>query len=119
MVEEIERVYDIPLRGAKHKSPKGYNAPGAIKEIKRFVSHHMKVDIDHVWIDPHVNELIWKTGIEHIPEKVKLKVIKFEDGLVEVDMLNKLEETDTTLADEKSANVNEEIEENKSEDKKE
>jgi len=119
MVEEIERVYDIPLRGAKHKSPKGYNAPGAIKEIKEFVSHHMKVDVDNVWIDPHVNELVWRTGIEHIPGKVKLKVIKFEDGLVEVDMINQPEESKTNSADEESANVNEDIAKSKSEDKKE
>ncbi|MGC8581494.1 MAG: 50S ribosomal protein L31e [Thermoplasmata archaeon] len=117
MVEEIERIYDIPLRGAKHKSPKGYNAPGAIKEIKRFVSHHMKVDMDNVWIDPHVNELIWKTGIEHIPEKVKLKVIKFEDGLVEVDMINKPEEIEPSSTNENA--VNEVTEESKLDDKKE
>ncbi len=47
----------------------------------------MKGRSENVWIDPRLNEHIWTRGIQHIPSKVRVKAIRFEDGLIEVDLL--------------------------------
>jgi large subunit ribosomal protein L31e len=95
MVEELERIYTIPLTITK-RVPKTKRAPRAIKEIKEFVRKHMmekttvKVDDDvevkDVWVDYRLNELIWSRGIERPPSKVRVKAIRFEDGLIEVSL---------------------------------
>ena len=93
MVEELERVYTIPLTVTK-RVPRTRRAPRAIKEIKAFVQKHMaekgKASDDEekkdVWVDYRLNELLWKRGIENPPSKVRVKVIRFEDGLIEVSL---------------------------------
>jgi large subunit ribosomal protein L31e len=95
MVEEIERIYTIPLTVTRNV-PKTKRAPRAIKEIKEFVSQHMaeepsdedseKGEKKGVWVDRKVNEVIWAQGIERPPRKVRVKAIRFEDGLIEVSL---------------------------------
>ncbi len=95
MVEELERVFTIPLTVTKHV-PRTKRTPRAIKEIKDYVRKHMaekdtggeedeslKKD---VWIDNKLNELLWTNGIESPPGKVRVKAIRFEDGLIEVSL---------------------------------
>lgn len=96
MVEELERVFTIPL-SVTRQIPKTKRAPRAIKEIKEFVRRHMEErtsseDEDEkgkkrdIWIDYKLNELIWSKGIEHPPGHVRVKAIRFEDGLIEVSL---------------------------------
>jgi large subunit ribosomal protein L31e len=95
MVEEIERIYTVPLSITKNV-PKTKRAPRAIKEIKEFVRQHMAEEVSEedkekgekkdVWVDFKLNELIWARGIEKPPRKVRVKVIRFEDGLIEVSL---------------------------------
>ncbi len=75
---ENERVYNIPLRDVKNIS-RSRRANYAVKIIRSFVSRHMKVPEENVWIDNRVNEEIWKRGIEKPPSKITVKVIKFEE----------------------------------------
>jgi len=95
MVEEIERVYTIPLKISR-QVPRTKRAPRAIKEIKEFIRKHMaeeltedeeeKLEKKDVWVDYRLNELIWSRGIEGPPRKVRVKAIRFEDGLIEVSL---------------------------------
>ncbi len=95
MVEELERIYTIPLTVTK-VVPRTKRAPRAIKEIKEFVRKHMMekttvkgdddVEKKDVWVDYRLNELIWSHGIESPPSKVRVKAIRFEDGLIEVSL---------------------------------
>ena len=95
MVEELERIYTIPLTVTK-QVPRTKRAPRAIKEIKEFVRKHMMektsvkaeddVEQKDVWVDYRLNELIWSRGIESPPSKVRVKAIRFEDGLIEVSL---------------------------------
>jgi large subunit ribosomal protein L31e len=94
MVEELERVFTIPLTVTK-VVPKTKRAPRAIKEIKEYVRKHMmektseedeEKDKKEVWLDYRLNELIWSKGIEHPPSRVRVKAIRFEDGLIEVSL---------------------------------
>jgi programmed cell death protein 5 len=90
--EALERVFTIPLTITK-QVPRTKRAPRAIKEIKDYVRQHMtdkSADKEErekeVWIDYRVNELIWSKGIENPPSRVRVKAIRFEDGLIEVSL---------------------------------
>ncbi len=83
--EEEERILIVPLRGVL-KVPRTKRAPKAMKLLKKHVARHMKADIDDVWIYWDLNEAIWARGIEKPPNKIKVKAVKFEDGLVEVSL---------------------------------
>jgi large subunit ribosomal protein L31e len=94
MVEELERVFTIPLTVTKIV-PKTKRAPRAIKEIKEYIRKHMmdktseedeEKDKKEIWLDYRLNELIWSRGIEHPPSRVRVKAIRFEDGLIEVSL---------------------------------
>jgi len=45
----------------------------------------MKISEEDVWLDTPINEAVWGKGIEHPPNKIKIKATKFKDqDLVEV-----------------------------------
>ncbi len=67
-------------------APRTKRATRAIKEIRANVVRHMKTDKDNVWIDHRLNEAIWARGIQNPPLRIKVKAVKFEDGLVEVSL---------------------------------
>jgi len=82
---ELERIYVIPLRSAKH-GPSSKAAPRAIKLIRKFLSRHMKVEDEKIWIDSSVNELIWSRGKYKVPSKIRVRAVRFDDGVVEVSL---------------------------------
>ncbi len=85
--EELEREFTIPLR-ASHRQPSRRRRAGhAVKTIERFITRHMRGQPEDVWIDPRLNEFLWERGIQHIPHHVRVKAIRFEDGLIEVDLV--------------------------------
>ncbi len=86
-VEEMEREYVVPLRASQHQPSRRRRAGHALETVRRFITRHMKGSAEDVWIDPRLNEYIWERGIQHIPSKVRVKAIRFEDGLIEVDLL--------------------------------
>jgi large subunit ribosomal protein L31e len=86
-IEELEREYVIPLRPSQHQPSRRRRAGHALETVRRFVTRHMRGKSEDVWIDPHLNEFIWERGIQHIPRQVRVKAIRFEDGLIEVDLV--------------------------------
>lgn len=83
---ELERIYTIPLRDAYLKAPRPTRANRAVKEIKQFLARHMKSDEEKVWIDNPVNEALWARGIQKPPRRIRVKAIRFDDGVVEVSL---------------------------------
>jgi len=81
MAEELERIYIIPLRKSGYISSKA--APTAIKRVKHFLTKHMKVEKEKIWIDDSLNKAIWSHGKYKMPSKIRVKAVKFEDGVVE------------------------------------
>jgi len=81
MAEELERIYIIPLRKNGYNQSKA--APTAIKRVKNFLTRHMKVDIENIWIDDSLNKAIWAHGKFKMPNKIRVKAVKFDDGVVE------------------------------------
>ena len=80
-----EQIMIIPLLTAK-ASPRSKKSRKAVNEIRMHVAKHMKAKIEDVWIDQKLNELVWARGIQKPPAKVRVKAVKFEDGLVEVSL---------------------------------
>jgi len=96
MVDEIERVFTVPLTVTRNV-PRTKRAPRAIKEIKEYVRRHLAEKPTggeeeeaeapkDVWVDSRLNEYIWAKGIEKPPRSVRVKAIRFEDGLIEVSL---------------------------------
>lgn len=83
MVDMEERIINIPLRKAKN-SPSSKRAARAMKLVREHVANNMDVPKEDVWIDSSTNEEIWSRGMKKPPSKIKVKAIKFEDGIVEV-----------------------------------
>jgi len=80
--KELERIYIIPLRRAKI-GPTSRAAPRAIDDIRHFLMKHMKVEQKNVWIDDSLNKEIWAHGKFWVPSKIRVRAVKFEDGIVE------------------------------------
>ncbi|MBR2254316.1 MAG: 50S ribosomal protein L31e [Candidatus Methanomethylophilaceae archaeon] len=85
MADEVERIMVVPLRKTK-QAPRTRRANRAVKETREFVARHMKAEQDKIWFDASVNEAIWARGIRNPPNKITVKAVKYEDGLVEVSL---------------------------------
>jgi large subunit ribosomal protein L31e len=81
--KEIERIYVIPLRKAKIGRT-SLAAPRAVKLVRNYLTKHMKVDSDDIWIDDSLNRELWSRGKFKINSKIRVRAVKFEDGVVEV-----------------------------------
>lgn len=75
MIEE--RIYTISLQKVKEKAPRTKRAKKAINYIRAFLEKHVK---DEVFISPSLNEKIWERGVQKIPARVRVKVMKDEEG---------------------------------------
>ncbi len=84
--EEEERIFTIPLSKCKNL-PRTKRAKVAIETVRSYIGSHMKVPESDVWVDASVNSSIWGRGIKKPPSRIRVKAIKFEDGLVEVSTL--------------------------------
>jgi large subunit ribosomal protein L31e len=80
--KELERIYVVPLRRAKI-GPTSRAAPRAIDDVRHFLMKHMKVEQKNVWIDDSLNKKLWAHGKFWVPSKIKVRAVKFEDGVVE------------------------------------
>jgi large subunit ribosomal protein L31e len=81
MAEEIEKIYVIPLKKKGFKSSMA--APIAVKRVKQFLTKHMKVEAKDIWMDDSLNNVLWTHGKYRMPSKIRVKAVKFDDGVVE------------------------------------
>ena len=77
-----EREYVVPLRKLMRGSKGYHRAKKAIKVLKKFISRHMHSE--NVKIMNEVNEEIWSKGIRNPPRKIKVKVVRTEENIIEV-----------------------------------
>jgi len=82
--EEIEvveeKTYTIPLRHAWVVTPRGKRAPRAVRDVRDFVSRHMKAE--EVAISNEVNSAIWSRSINKPPRKITVRAVKDKEGKV-------------------------------------
>ncbi len=83
-----ERIYSIRLRQKMKKYPKWLRAKKAVKYVRNFLSRHMKVEPENVKIDKSVNEKIWERGSQKPPARIRVRAVKFDDGIVEVELVS-------------------------------
>ena len=81
MAEEIEKIYIIPLKNIGFNRAKA--APTAVKRVKNYLTKHMKVEQKDIWIDDSLNSALWAHGKFKMPSKIRVKAVKFDDGVVE------------------------------------
>ncbi|MFQ5815759.1 MAG: 50S ribosomal protein L31e [Candidatus Hydrothermarchaeaceae archaeon] len=72
-------VYVINVRDAL-RAPRRKRAAKAIAYVRSFMEKRVKRG--EVRIDPSLNEKLWGMGMEHVPHKLKVKVVEQEDGSV-------------------------------------
>ena len=77
MSQELERVYTIPL-GKVLLSQSQHRAVRAINMIREFARKHMKTQ--EIKIDEEVAHLIWSKGVRSPPRKIRVKMVKTDDG---------------------------------------
>ena len=84
MAEKMqEHIYIIPLREAR-RMPRWKRANGAIKDIRKYLAKHMKTD--DVKLDQGINEQVWNRGSTKPPSKIRVRVMKMEDGQVQAEL---------------------------------
>jgi large subunit ribosomal protein L31e len=76
-----ERIYTVPL-GRAWVAKNNQLTKRAVKVLKKFVQRHMKPT--EIIIDPTVNETLWANGIRNPPRKIRVRLVKDDDGLVTV-----------------------------------
>jgi large subunit ribosomal protein L31e len=86
LADQQERVYTVPLKDKVKSVPEPKRAGRAVKAVKEFAARHMNAELDDVWIDNPVNEHLWEDSRKNPPTKVRLRMIRFEDGVVEVSL---------------------------------
>jgi large subunit ribosomal protein L31e len=85
-----ERIITINLRRNSLKVSRNQKAKRAINTVRKSLKRHMKSD--DIEIGSSINEIIWKGGSQKIPPKIKLKVVKKDDGKVIAELWGEIKE---------------------------
>lgn len=83
-----EQIYTIPLRAVKYV-PRWQRSKKAVNEVFRYLEQHTKTDRELIRMDPEISEKIWDRGAEKPPSRIRVKAMKFEDGVVEAELAAK------------------------------
>ncbi len=81
--ENLTRVYTINL-GRAWLTPQYRRTDRVVNMIKEFAQKHMKSD--EVKLEQELNRQIWSRGKTNPPRKVRVKLVKDEDGVVTVSL---------------------------------
>jgi large subunit ribosomal protein L31e len=91
--ENLERVYTINL-GRAWLTPQYKRTDRVVNMIREFAQKHMKSD--EVKLEQELNRQIWSRGKTNPPRKIRVKMIKDEDGVVTVSLYEEAPETSAT-----------------------
>jgi len=100
MVDELERIYTVPLRDA-YKTVKTKRTSRAAKILKSFLARHMKTQVERVKISGEVNSLLWTKGMEKPPRRIKVKVKRDAKGDVTVTLIEEPKQEKSVKSEEK------------------
>jgi large subunit ribosomal protein L31e len=85
--DNLTRVYTINL-GKAWLTPQHKRTDRVINMIREFAEKHMKTD--EVKLEQDLNRQIWSRGKTNPPRKVRVKMVKDEDGVVTVSLYEDL-----------------------------
>ncbi len=83
MVEE--KVLTISLRKKMGKGRNWKKVRNYLKLLRKLLERKLKTD--KIKIDKKLNEKIWKGGIENPPYKLKIRIIKSDDGSIKAELV--------------------------------
>jgi large subunit ribosomal protein L31e len=81
--ENLTRVYTINL-GRAWLTPQHKRTDRVVNMIREFATKHMKSD--EIKIEQDLNRQVWARGKTNPPRKVRVKMVKDEDGVVTVSL---------------------------------
>ena len=81
--ENLTRVYTINL-GRAWITPQHKRTDRVVNMIREFAAKHMKSD--EIKLEQDLNRQVWARGKTHPPRKVRVKMVKDEDGVVTVSL---------------------------------
>jgi large subunit ribosomal protein L31e len=85
--ENLTRVYTINL-GRAWLTPQYRRTDRVVNMIREFAEKHMKSD--EIKLEQDLNRQIWSRGKTNPPRKVRVKMVKDEDGVVTVSLYEDL-----------------------------
>jgi large subunit ribosomal protein L31e len=89
-VENLTRVYTINL-GRAWLTPQHKRTDRVVNMIREFAEKHMKSS--DVKLEQELNRQVWLRGKTNPPRKVRVKMVKDEDGVVTVSLYEDTAET--------------------------
>jgi large subunit ribosomal protein L31e len=98
--ESITRVYTINL-GKAWISPQHRRTDRVVNMIREFARKHMKSE--EIKLEQDLNRQIWSRGKTNPPRKVRVKMVKDEDGVVTVSLYEELPEATAATTTEGAA----------------
>jgi len=81
-----ERIYTINLKREFLKAPRWKNSQKASYAVRKFLERHMKIDENKIKIGSSITEKIWEHGNQNPPNKIRIKVIQTDEGIVKAEM---------------------------------
>jgi large subunit ribosomal protein L31e len=100
--ETTTRVYTINL-GKAWLTPEHKRTDRVVNMIREFAEKHMKSN--EIKLDQDLNRQLWSRGKTNPPRKVRVKMVKEEDGAVTVSLYEDLPAATTTTTMETPATV--------------
>lgn len=77
---KLERIYTVPL-GDAYEAPRDKRAPRAVRLLRTFIARHMKARDMKIVLSEALNMHIWSSSIQRPPRRVKVRLIKEDDGV--------------------------------------
>ncbi|MBN1160057.1 MAG: 60S ribosomal protein L31 [Candidatus Diapherotrites archaeon] len=117
MVEEI-RKYTVPLRES-YKRTRVHRAQRAIKDVRAFVSKHMKTSEDNVILEESINHTVWSRSGKKVVPKITIETERTKEGKVRAWVAGKRKVVEKPKEEKKPAKKEEKPDEKEAEKKEE
>ena len=83
--QELERIYNVPLRKESMKAARYVRAAKAARALREFLVKHMKSE--NVKIGKYLNQAILERGRKNVPHHVLVKAVKDKNNVVKAEIV--------------------------------
>jgi len=108
-----ERIYTINLKREFLKAPRWKKSQKASYAVRKFLERHMKIDENKIKIGSSITEKIWEHGNQNPPNKIRIKVIQTDEGIVKAEMFGTIFPEELIQEKEKKQEIKEKVKEEK------
>jgi len=82
-----KKVEKKAAKKSRRDEPAYRRAGRSIRDIRKYLARHTKTSPKDIHIDASINQLVWARGGKHVPPRIRVRAMKFEDGVVEAEAL--------------------------------